>query len=136
MASYAYNNLDIDLKHSVPTIEKGQDTLVHLTTGTMLLLHDTPPNALNCSKELWERSELNPNTQNRVLPVLMKQLLGLYPESAHPLGLWRHQRYNAWNFLEFLVLYGPESLQKHWISLGEPEMVDPIPVQKTSQVPN
>jgi hypothetical protein len=33
-------------------------------------------------------------------------------------------------------MYGPESLQKHQISLGEPEMLDPIPVQKTSQVPN
>ncbi|KAF9467974.1 hypothetical protein BDZ94DRAFT_1184184, partial [Collybia nuda] len=33
MAAYAYDNLDIDLKHSVPTIEKGQETLIHLTTG-------------------------------------------------------------------------------------------------------
>jgi hypothetical protein len=31
---------------------------------------------------------------------------------------------------------GPESLQKHQISLGEPKMLDPIPVQKMSQVPN
>ena len=136
MASYAYDNLDIDLKHSAPTIEKGQDTLVHLTTGTMLPLHDVAPNALNCSKEMWERSELNPDTQNRVPPVLMKQLLALYPERVHPSGLRRRQRYNAWKFLESLILYGPESLQKHRISLHEPEMVDPIPVQKTSQVPN
>jgi hypothetical protein len=136
MASYAYDNLDIDLKHSVPTIEKGQETLVHLTTGTMLPLHDVPPNALNCSKEMWERSELNPNARNRAPPVSMKQLLALYPETAHPSGLRRRQRYNAWKFLESLIAYGPESLQKHRISLGEPEMVDSIPVQKTSQVPN
>ena len=87
MASYAYDNLDIDLKHSVPTIEKGQETLIHLTTGTMLPLHDVPPNALDCSKELWEKSELNPSAQSRVPPVAMKQLLKLYPESAHPSGL-------------------------------------------------
>lgn len=135
-ALYAYDNLDIDLKHSVPTIEKGQETLVHLTTGTMLPLHDVPPNALNCSNEMWEKSELNPNAQNRVAPVSMKQLLALYPESAHPSGLRRRQRYNAWKFLESLVMYGPESLQKYRSSLGEPETIDPIPVQKTSQVPN
>ena len=136
MASYAYDNLDIDLKHSVPTIEKGQETLIHLTTGTMLPLHDVPPNALDCSKEMWEKSELNPSAQSRVPPVAMKQLLELYPESAHPSGLRRRQRYNAWKFLEFLIMYGPESLQKYQISLGEPEIIDAIPVQKTSQVPN
>ena len=102
----------------------------------MLPLHDVPPNALNCSKEMWEKSELNPNAQNRVPPVSMKQLLGLYPESAHPSGLQRRQRYNAWKFLESLILYGPGSLQKYQDSLGEPKIIDPIPVQKTSQVPN
>ncbi|KAF8900876.1 hypothetical protein CPB84DRAFT_1680201, partial [Gymnopilus junonius] len=34
---YAYDNLDIDLKHSVALVERPQDTLIHLTTGTMLL---------------------------------------------------------------------------------------------------
>ena len=30
----------------------------------------------------------------------------------------------------------PVTFPKHWIGLGEPEMIDPIPVQKTTQVPN
>ncbi|KAG6904271.1 hypothetical protein DXG01_011280 [Tephrocybe rancida] len=86
MAAYAYDNLDIDLKHSVPTLEKGQETLVHLTTGTMLPLHDVPPDALNCSDEMWEKSEFNPDAP-RVPPVTMKQLTELYPEVTHPSGL-------------------------------------------------
>jgi hypothetical protein len=66
----------------------------------------------------------------------MEQLLNLYPKTAHLSGLWRRQQYNAWKFLESLIMYGPESLQNHRISLGEPDMVNPIPVQKTLQVPN
>ncbi|KAG6848383.1 hypothetical protein H0H93_000710 [Arthromyces matolae] len=137
MAAYAYDNLDIDLKHSVPTLEKGQDTLIHLTTGTMLPLHDVPDGALDCSKEMWEHSTLNPDVQRSQIPpvVTIEQLVGLYSESAHPSGLNRRQRYNAWKFLETLVLYGPETLQKHRVKLGEPEEVEAIPVQKTSQVP-
>lgn len=30
---YAYDNLDVDLKHLVPTVENPLNTLVHLTTG-------------------------------------------------------------------------------------------------------
>lgn len=30
LALYAYDNLDIDFKSAVPTVEKPQDTLVHL----------------------------------------------------------------------------------------------------------
>ena len=35
-----------------------------------------------------------------------------------------------------LMLYGPEVLQKHQISLGELEVVDVIPLKKISQVLN
>ena len=51
---YAYDNLDIDLKHSVPTVEKQQDTLIHITSGTMIpLYHRAKFEDLNCSDELW-----------------------------------------------------------------------------------
>ena len=39
LVSYAYDNLDIDLKHSVPTAENPQETLAHLSTMTMLPYH-------------------------------------------------------------------------------------------------
>ena len=61
MAAYVYDNLDIDLKHSVLTIEKAQDTLIHLTTGIMLPLHEATTNNLNFSNEMWEKSDFNPD---------------------------------------------------------------------------
>jgi len=56
LTSYAYDNLDINLKHSIPTIEKLQDTLIHLTSGTMLPLnHRVTLEDLNCSEEQCRR---------------------------------------------------------------------------------
>ena len=56
LTSYAYHNLDIDLKHSVPTLEKLGETLIHLTSGTMLPLHEVALDDLNCSDKLWAMS--------------------------------------------------------------------------------
>ncbi|KDQ27260.1 hypothetical protein PLEOSDRAFT_1024528, partial [Pleurotus ostreatus PC15] len=36
--SFAYDNVDIELKHTVPTLEKPHETLVHLTSGTFIPL--------------------------------------------------------------------------------------------------
>jgi hypothetical protein len=66
MASYAYDNLDIDLKHSVPTIEKGQETLIHLTTGTMLPLHDVPPTLSTARKRCGRDQNLTPMLKTSV----------------------------------------------------------------------
>ena len=57
LTSYAYDNLDIDLKHAIPTIEKDPTTLIHLTSATMLPLDDTVVlEDLNCSEMLWKFS--------------------------------------------------------------------------------
>ena len=34
LTTYAYDNLDIDLKHSTPTVENSAETLIHITSGT------------------------------------------------------------------------------------------------------
>lgn len=50
---YGYDNLDLDLKHSTPTIEKPGNTLIYLTTGTMIQLHSSITlHNLDCCKEL------------------------------------------------------------------------------------
>ncbi|GLB39303.1 hypothetical protein LshimejAT787_0604650 [Lyophyllum shimeji] len=137
LASYAYDNLDIDLKHSVPTIEKSQDTLIHLTSGTMLPLYEVLPGDLDCSDEMWARSHLNPDIPRNVVPkVEPEDIAGLHREQEHPSGLLRDERFNAWKFLYDLLHYGPESIRKHKQNLGDPEVVDGIPLKKTSQVPN
>src|SRR5688572_14625183 len=33
LSIYAFDNLDLDLKHSTLTLEQSADTLIHLTTG-------------------------------------------------------------------------------------------------------
>ena len=57
---YAYDNLDINLKHTMPKIEQSGDTLVHLTTATMLPLRGgITTNDLNCAEEVWKHSSPN-----------------------------------------------------------------------------
>ncbi|RDB20638.1 hypothetical protein Hypma_012103 [Hypsizygus marmoreus] len=134
---YALDNLDIDLKHSVPTIEKTQDTLIHLTSGTMLPLHEVTLNDLDCADKLWEQSPLNPDVPRSNIPkVTIEQLTGIHPEAEHPSGLLRGERFNAWKFLQDLLNYGPEFFGKYKSKLGDPEVVDAIPLKKTSQIPN
>lgn len=54
---YAYDNLDIDLKHLMPTLERSEDTLVHLTSATMLpLKHGITLEDLKCSESLLTSS--------------------------------------------------------------------------------
>ncbi|KAG1796230.1 uncharacterized protein HD556DRAFT_1431369 [Suillus plorans] len=61
LASYAYDNFDVDLKSTVHTVDKSEDTLKHLTAGLLFpLQHGTTLDNLHCSKALWERSLLNP----------------------------------------------------------------------------
>ncbi|KAG2140009.1 hypothetical protein BD769DRAFT_1288794, partial [Suillus cothurnatus] len=61
LASYAYNNFDVDLKSTVHTADKSEDMLKHLTTGLLFpLQHGITLENLHCSKALWERSLLNP----------------------------------------------------------------------------
>ena len=48
----------------------------------------------------------------------------------------RDERFNAWKFLHDLLNYGPEAFRKYRAKLADPEVVDAIPLKKTSQVPN
>ena len=100
---YAYNNLDIDLKHLTPSFKNHSATLIHLTSATMLpLSHRTSLHNLKCSDELRNQLRVNPDS----LPVIpIAQLLAkVYPDTTrHPSGLWRRQRFNAWKFLHDLV---------------------------------
>ena len=51
-----YDNLDIDLQHSVLTVENSNSTLIHLTSVIMLLLnHGVSLQHLDCSDELWNQ---------------------------------------------------------------------------------
>ncbi|KAI5992438.1 hypothetical protein EDD15DRAFT_2168021, partial [Pisolithus albus] len=53
LASYAYDNFDVDLKSYIPTAEKSNDSLKHLTSGLLFpLVHGITLDDLKCSREL------------------------------------------------------------------------------------
>ncbi|KIJ07101.1 hypothetical protein PAXINDRAFT_35747, partial [Paxillus involutus ATCC 200175] len=56
LASYAYDNFDVDLKSQVPTAEKSNDSLKHLTSGLLFpLVHGITVDDLKCPEELWKK---------------------------------------------------------------------------------
>ena len=139
LAAYAYDNLDVDLKHQVPTAEKPQESLTHITTGTMIpLYHGINRRDLDCADILWNSYYRNPNVKMEDLPsskVSFYDLLDIYPEVDHESGLTRRERFNAWKYLADLVSFGPEYFHKFIRKLKEPEAILAIPVTKTSQTP-
>jgi hypothetical protein len=138
LASYAYNNLDIDLKHAVPTIEKDPMTLIHLTSATMLPMDDMVLlEDLNCSKALWKKSRLNIQAHCGDLAPLpeIDNLLDIHPETDHPSGLLQCDQFNAWVFLRDLIKHGPSYFCAFSKQLEAPAVIEQLPIKKTRQVP-
>lgn len=140
LTSYAFDNLDFKLPGGIPTIESPNDGLVHITTGTLLRLdHGVTLGDLRCSKELWDRSELNPlaSDPRRFNPrATMRFLTTLHKEPDYPVGsLSRRGRFRAWFVAHTLLKHGPESLSHLSSQLPDPEFIDAIPVQKLRQQP-
>ena len=65
LASYGYDNFELTLPTSIPTLDKPSDGLIHLTSGALLRLdHGVTLDDLRCSKLLWSRNELNPHASD------------------------------------------------------------------------
>jgi hypothetical protein len=137
LAGYAYDNLDIDLKHGTPTIEKPMATLLHMTSATMLRLdHGVTHEDLNCSRQLWEQSALNRHRQSDTPVVNEDALLNIHPEDKdHSSGLLRRDRFNVHVVLHDLVEHGPKGFHKFLKHIQKPEVIEQIPVVKSQQVP-
>ncbi|KAF7421190.1 hypothetical protein PC9H_011710 [Pleurotus ostreatus] len=130
---FAYDNLDLEMKPLVPTMETEKDHLIHFTTGTMLPLHPSTALAdLDCSDMLWERC---PPGQAPDVPIAKLLQLHLKPRDAN--GLNGRARFNRWQFLFDLVHHGPEYFRRFKRDLGEAEAYKIItPTHQTFQVPN
>jgi hypothetical protein len=139
LTAYAYDNLDIEFKHSTPTIEKSGANLAHLTSATLIPLHpDVELQDVNCADEVWRRSPYNRGGDHSRNNVPLIKLMRIHEETGNLAAddLTRRQRFNKWKFLHDLIHHGPESFKKHRFKLSPPETVDLIPLQeKTSQVP-
>ncbi|XP_006463783.1 hypothetical protein AGABI2DRAFT_74833 [Agaricus bisporus var. bisporus H97] len=104
MTSYAYDNLDVDLVHSTPTVESTTtDTLVHLTTASMFPLHPmTTREDLQFSDYIQELAIDPP------LPPTIVELMTSLPPKYNNLdnqGRSIQDRFNSWKFLFDLITY-------------------------------
>ena len=138
LIAYAYDNFDVNLKTSVPTVEKSNVTLKHLMSALVFpLQHGIVANEMKCSEELWKKSHLNPNWKLSDLPSVRtwKDLLCLHPEDSTIDGLTCCEKFNSWKFLHDLVHYGPVYFRQFCPQLGLPNMVDQIPPIKTPIIP-
>ncbi|KDQ56406.1 hypothetical protein JAAARDRAFT_195051 [Jaapia argillacea MUCL 33604] len=137
LASYAYDNFDVDLKVDTPTVEKAVPTLKHLTSGTLLeVKHGVTTEDLRCADTLWRSSPNNPQRESQRPVCSWDQLLTIHPEDPHPSGLYCQQRFNAWKMRYDLCHHGPEYFRQFIPQLGCPyKPMYQIPVVKTPQVP-
>ena len=133
LASYAYDNFDIDLKTQTPMIEKSNDSLKHLTSGLLFpLVHGVTTDDLKSSEALWKVSPLNQHIRSGDVPPkrTWKDLVNLHPEPRDSI-ISRRDRFNSWMFLRDLCTYGPEYFRQFLSELSEPELVEQIPLVKT-----
>ncbi|KAG2029198.1 hypothetical protein BDR03DRAFT_936873 [Suillus americanus] len=134
LASYAYDNFDVDLKSTVHTVDKSEDTLKHLTAGLLFpLQHGITLNDLRCSNALWETSPLNPQVESVDITSKKgwKDLLTLHPDPLNEAGLSMRDRFNAWKILSDLIEFGPTYFRQFKDRLRHPESVEIIPSTKT-----
>lgn len=138
LALLACDNIDFDLKHSVPTIEKAESTLIHLTSGTMMPFPESVKLAnLDCAEELWKKkSPNNPLALPGDIPqICFEDLLTIQPETPDTNHILRRDWFNSWKFLHDLVHYGPEYFRQFERQLRDPEEIDCIPIAMTTQIP-
>ncbi|EGO19120.1 hypothetical protein SERLADRAFT_352963, partial [Serpula lacrymans var. lacrymans S7.9] len=134
LALYAYNNFDVDLKSYIPTVERSNESLKHLTSGLVFpLQHNITCGDLKCSKDLWAQSELNSLTNQTTLSSKRsyKDLLRLHSDTPNLQGLNSQQQFNSWKFLHNLRYHGPEYFAYFQSKLKEPKPIESIPLVKT-----
>lgn len=135
LAAYGYDNFDVDLKTSDQCAEKSSDMLKHLTLAIIFpLQHGTTVEDLHCSRMLWKQSIYSIKATGpaaRRAGKTYRDLMGLHEKHLGAGGMSCHRQYNAWRMLSDLIEHGPECFQHFRDLLGEPDIVEVIPVVKT-----
>ncbi|KAF8981381.1 hypothetical protein BDQ17DRAFT_1263022 [Cyathus striatus] len=137
LVAYAYDNFDVDLKTSIPTVEKSTTTLKHLTSALVFpLQHGVTKEDMKCSEELWKKCHLNPHANPAdILPVGNWKNVIHTPCPILPGQLSQHQKFNSSVFLTDLCTHGPVYFSQFIDKIIPPEGVDMIPHTKTPIVP-
>ncbi|KAJ7090155.1 hypothetical protein C8R44DRAFT_835959 [Mycena epipterygia] len=127
--------------HASNTPSKVIETLAHMgisiSVDAIDDAHGVKPDDLRCSEELWAKNPLNPafDTTTAPPPRTVIDLENLHPEADHPSQLTRRERFNSWLFRADLVKYGPDYFNGFSAVLGNPEMVEQVPVVKMRWAP-
>jgi len=137
---YAYDNFDIQEKHSTPTLENDVDPLRHLTSALVFpFQHGVVPEDLRVSEGLWESNGSNDTSETSTSYTrseMWLKILPRYSELVNTEGLDRHREFRVWLFLRDLIEHGPTYFQKFRSELLLPTPIgEPIPVEKTPITP-
>lgn len=103
LASWAYDNFDVKFNTGVPTVEGPSETLIHLTSGTLLELdHGVMLEDLRCSQLLWDRNPDNllASDPRHFDPYKTYQFLYTLHAEDDTQELTRRGRFRAWFFQE------------------------------------
>lgn len=138
----AYDNFDVAFDVSVPTVENGGHSLVHLTSGTAILLeHIDNAEHLRVSNYMWDWSRFNLDRtiplepRSKGFPSIYHALASLLPQETDKDGFSSSQQFQVWQFCHDLVYNGPEYFQQFKGELAQPPIIEQIPVKKMYQVP-
>ncbi|KAI1781686.1 hypothetical protein LXA43DRAFT_908048 [Ganoderma leucocontextum] len=88
LSSHAFDNFDAQINTLVSTVDKPNEGLLHLTSGTLLRLQQASLEDLRCSKLIWERSERNIDAPDPLasLRVLLPYLRDPEPVESIPIS--------------------------------------------------
>ncbi|EGO22204.1 hypothetical protein SERLADRAFT_440219 [Serpula lacrymans var. lacrymans S7.9] len=136
-SAFAYDNFDMDFKTAQPTIEHSS-RFVSATSATVIPLFGvSDPAALRCSAELWQRDSRNPAATSpfkEIRSMLQYHKEDTYNKQLHPDKLSPRSEAFAWHVRSILV--NQCTSFGHFSSLlGEPDIIDKIPVHKMNQIP-
>lgn len=130
----AYDNLVIDFgSPGQSTVDKSQRSLWNLTTGTFIN-QDYDPEDLRCADEVRRRDPYNDEVDQSDIEEHDYYDL-LYMGSSDPEGMDFHQRFFAWSLLNILCTHGPSFFHQFRHRVGDPEIIEALPLRKTDQVP-
>ncbi|KAG6884204.1 hypothetical protein C0992_006774 [Termitomyces sp. T32_za158] len=145
LVNYAYDNFDVNIQTSVPTVQRSATTLKHLTSGLIFpLQHGVTLDDMKCSERLWKQSHLNLHANPSDIPPsrswkdIIDHFQILHPESNPPItldGLSQREQFISWKFLQDLCDYGPSYFAQFRNAIEKPQTIEQIPLIKTEITP-
>ena len=134
--SFAYDNFDVELPTTRHGVDQSTVKLHHLTSALLVpLQHGVTPQDLQCSEELWKVSPYNSARVQAPKVADIDELMEIHPDTYDQHNMTRRDRFNAHIFRRDLLLQGPAYFKRFKNEPGSPELIDCIPLERSTQVP-